>query len=360
MTRSARLALSLAVSPGSNLAGFFLALPEGVDPFGPDLACYWREARPIPRRIFTRLRQGAETYFVRAAEVERWAEKNGMTILFPDDPAWPRVFNMLFAPPLVLYVLGDASILNKPMTTVVGTRRPTAAGLCLASHLGSILARQGQVVVSGGASGIDSAAHAGALEGGGQTLAVLGGGIDQLYPGDNSLLFARLVEKGALVSEYPPGTPATPWRFPLRNRIMAALGHETIVVQAPVRSGTYSTVVEALAVGRDVRVCLWPPECAAGAGCLRLAGLGAGTLIDGSELLAGEAEYQPLAILDTARSEDEANVLMSIKRGFIALDDLVEVCRLPVERVMTACMRLELDGRIGRFGARGFEFIPAA
>jgi len=139
---------------------------------------------------------------------------------------------------------------------------------------------------------------------------------------------------------------------------MAALGNELIVVQAPVRSGTHTTVVEALAIGKDVHVCLWPPECHAGAGCLRLAGLGAGVIIDGSELLGDETGYSQLEM--PLFGENEERILAAIRCGFLSLDALVDACRMPVEQVMTLCMRLELEGRIRRFGSQGYGLTRVA
>ncbi len=358
MRRIERLALSLAVPPGSSLAAFVAGLPADCDPFAADLEQRIRPDGSFPRRALERLRQGAGHSFELARKTMLRCADEGISLLLPGDADWPGAFRTLYAPPLALYLRGDRAILSRPMTTLIGTRFPTARGMLLASELAAILVSKKKCIVSGGAYGIDSAAHAGALEAGGQTLAVLGGGLDRLYPAHNRLLFGRIAESGALVSEYPPGTPATAWRFPVRNRLMAALGNELIVVQAPVRSGTHTTVVEALAIGKDVHVCLWPPECPAGAGCLRLAGLGAGVIIDGSELLGDETGYSQLEM--PLSGENEERILAAIRCGFLSLDALVDACRMPVEQVMTLCMRLELEGRIRRFGSQGYGLTRVA
>lgn len=358
MKRLTRLALSLAVPPGSSLAAFLATLPADCNPFVDDLEQVLHTAGPFPRRGLARLRQSCERSLELADKTLQHCAAEGVSLLLPGDPDWPEVFKALYAPPLALYLKGERSLISSPMTTIVGTRFPTSRGRVLAAELAAILVSQNQCIVSGGAYGIDSAAHAGALEAGGRTLAVLGGGLDRLYPAHNRLLFKRIVEHGALVSEYPPGTPATAWRFPLRNRILAALGKELIVVQAPVRSGTQITVSEALAIGKDVHVCLWPPECQAGAGCLRWAGLGAGVIIDGSELLGTEADYSQLVMPLSVDSGER--ILAALRCGCLSLDALVDTCRMPVEEVMTLCTRLELEGAIRRFGSEGYGLARSA
>jgi DNA processing protein len=139
-----------------------------------------------------------------------------------------------------------------PCVAIVGSRRPTMAGLVFTRRLAKDLARAGVAVVSGLALGIDAAAHAGALDGGGRTIAVLGCGIDRLYPRRNERLGERVEAEGAVVSEWAPGVEPAPWRFPVRNRLIAALTDATLVVEATLKSGSLITVDHALALGREV------------------------------------------------------------------------------------------------------------
>jgi len=159
------------------------------------------------------------------------------------------------AAPEKIYVEGDPSSLGLYSIAVVGTRQPSSYGLQASFTLARELASRGLVIVSGLARGIDTAAHAGALASGGRTIAVLGHGLDRVYPARNVGLAASIVEKGGcLVSEYPPGVPPLAHHFPARNRIIAGLSLGTLVVEAAVRSGSLITARYAMEQGRDVFV----------------------------------------------------------------------------------------------------------
>ncbi|MGD9571704.1 MAG: DNA-processing protein DprA [Thermoleophilia bacterium] len=194
------------------------------------------------------------------------------------EDAYPAALYDLHDPPFGLFVRAAdpsgvlARLVEGPAVAVVGSRRATAAGLAFARELGAGLAARGAVVVSGLAHGIDAAAHEGALRVGGVTVAVLGCGVDVPYPRRNRALAERVVTEGALVSEYWPGTPPAPWRFPARNRIVAGLAGAVAVVEAGRRSGALITADFALELGRPVlAVPGWPGTAAAegGNGLLR-------------------------------------------------------------------------------------------
>jgi DNA processing protein len=182
--------------------------------------------------------------------------ERGLWTLTPLDAHYPRRLRDLDPPPAVINGLGDATILDRAhAVAVVGTRTPTAAGRALASRVATRLAESGAVVVSGLAIGIDGAAHAAALAQGGATVGVIGGGHDHPGPRAHQRLRAEVVAKGgAVISEYHPAVPAKLGTFPRRNRIIAALGDATIVVEAPVRSGALITARQAAELGRPVLV----------------------------------------------------------------------------------------------------------
>jgi DNA processing protein len=175
----------------------------------------------------------------------------GIALVFPWEDDFPEEFKEIRIPPILLYVRGKG-IPAGDKTSVVGTRRCTPYGLRCAGELGSALAGAGVTVVSGGASGIDGAAHRGCLDAGGVTVAILGTGADMVYPGSHRSLFAEIAATGALISEYPLGSPGAQWRFPRRNRLIAGLSSRCVVVEAPVRSGAISTARFALEEGREV------------------------------------------------------------------------------------------------------------
>jgi DNA processing protein len=202
--------------------------------------------------------------------------------------AYPPLLRELTDPPLLLYYRGQLPDPEQSMVAVVGTRNPTGAGRTQAYRFGFDLGIAGIPVVSGLARGIDSMAHRGNLEGGGKTVAVLGNGLDSVYPVSNRSLALRILETGGcLLSEYPSGMPPYKWHFPARNRIIAALGRATIVVEAPEHSGSLITAQYALDQGRDVlvgSVCRTSP---CGAGGKNLAAQGA-IYIDTIERLFSE------------------------------------------------------------------------
>jgi DNA processing protein len=172
------------------------------------------------------------------------------------DGEWPRVLGQLGtdAPP-TLHVRGArtlAELCSEPAVAVVGARRGSKPGEEFAFALSRGLAAAGVAVISGLALGIDAAAHAGALAGGGRTVAVLGCGIDRVYPRQNAALAGKIVESGAIVSEWGVGVEPAPWRFPVRNRLIAALASVTVVIEATRRSGALITADHALALGREV------------------------------------------------------------------------------------------------------------
>jgi DNA processing protein len=187
-----------------------------------------------------------------------WAEReyekchnSGIRILSLEDPHYPEILSRSPHSPLVIYLQGCILPFNDTVS-IVGTRKCTRYGRSVSYHLAGTIASAGGTVVSGGARGIDMHAHEGALSSKGKTVAVLGTGVDIVYPVSNERLFSRIKEEGALLSEYPLGTPGERWRFPRRNRIIAGLSDITVVVEAPRKSGAMITANYAAEAGRDV------------------------------------------------------------------------------------------------------------
>ncbi|MCX7026341.1 MAG: DNA-processing protein DprA [Spirochaetes bacterium] len=189
-----------------------------------------------------------------AADLEYFQAKSIVFIPI-DNPSYPPQLRESYRPPFGLYLRGCLPDPERPAVAVVGTRVPTGRGLAAAFGLGAGLAASGVCVVSGLARGIDAAAHRGALSAKGMTLAVLPAGIESVYPPSNRGLAASIVDgRGGLVTEYPPSTEIHRYRFPERNRIIAALCRSCVVVEAPEKSGALITADHALAEGRDVFV----------------------------------------------------------------------------------------------------------
>jgi len=224
------------------------------------------------------------------AEAEKDAEqaaRTGMRLVSWREKAYPPLLREIFDPPALLFCRGALSDPEKPMAAVVGTRKPSPQGAERAFTLGRELGEAGIPVVSGLALGIDAMAHRGNIEGKAATVAVLGSGVDMVFPSSNRDLARRILETGGLiVSEYPPGTGPDKWHFPARNRIISALARGAVIVEAPEKSGALITAQFALDQGRDLWVDGYGVKSPLGAGTARLAEEGAGVINSAADILA--------------------------------------------------------------------------
>lgn len=196
----------------------------------------------------------------------------GGKLLIPEDDEWPALLNDLEVPPIALVVKGDASVLRNRSLAIVGTRNPTPYGIRAAQEFAAGFVDREWTIVSGGAYGVDSAAHKGALVAEGITIAVTASGLDIPYPAGNQRLFEEIIENGAIVTEYMPGVIARPHRFLVRNRLIAALSQGTLVVEAAFRSGSLRTARDAAELARPVMAIPGPITAPTSEGCHRLIG----------------------------------------------------------------------------------------
>lgn len=233
----ARVALRLVNAIGS-ASGIFRASPTELEALG--------VASHVVRNM------AAGTVFEAAAKEAEQARQLGVSFISIRDAAYPALLKEIFDPPLLLYVRGDLGLLAGPSVAVVGSRKPTPYGRAMAQRLAADLAARGIVISSGMARGIDSAAHEGCLQAGGKTIAVLGTGIDVVYPSENKKLYAAIAEKGLLVSEFPLGSFPAPQNFPIRNRIISGLSLGVVVVEAAQYSGSLITARLAMEQNREV------------------------------------------------------------------------------------------------------------
>lgn len=288
--RQARMALSMIAEPNDQLTGGLLRRVGGIETIrliqdgdrlprvnGAD-ALAWR------RRLGSRIAPDVMDQL-------HAAEAAGYGVLIPGDERWPTGLADLGAgEPYVLWVRGAASSLGQSMAeqvTITGARAATAYGTHVAQEFGSDLASDEITVVSGGAYGIDAAAHRGALADGGHTVAALAGGVDRPYPAGNSELLERIGDIGAVVSEMPPGAAPTRWRFFARHRVMAAMSASTVIVEAGYRSGSLNVASLAHELRRTVSAVPGPITSAASAGVHRLIREGVGQLVTASGELLG-------------------------------------------------------------------------
>jgi DNA processing protein len=225
-----------------------------------------------------------------------------------EDPAYPPLLREIIDPPLVLHCRGDRSLLEKPAVAVVGSRRASPYAINAARHLATELTRAGLVIVSGLARGVDAAAHSAALEHDGDTIAILGTGIDVVYPRSNAKLFERIAARGLILSEFPPGTPPLAANFPMRNRVISGLCAGTVIVEATSRSGSLITARTAAEQGREVFAVPGSIFSAGSEGTHRLIQYGAKLVHDANDILD---ELPGQRRLSAAKAAEEPESILS-------------------------------------------------
>ncbi|MBS0556553.1 MAG: DNA-protecting protein DprA [Proteobacteria bacterium] len=300
----------------------------------------------------------------------RWLEAPCHHLVVATSEDFPILLRDATNPPAALFVAGDTACLWSAQIAIVGSRSATAAGLANARAFAKTFAQAGNTVTSGLAEGVDGAAHDGALEGGGKTIAVLGTGPDIVFPRQHGDLAGRIVEHGALVSEFPPGTPGLPKHFPRRNRIIAGLSLGTLVVEASLRSGSLTTARLATEAGREVFALPGSIHSPLARGCHKLIRDGAklvetaeevieelrgvgGLLAEGlRRRLQAPADPTPLPEAAVTRDADYQRLLGALDAQATALDELVERTGLTAAAVSSMLLVLELDGVVGSENGR--------
>lgn len=285
-------------------------------------------------------------------ELRRIAEY-GCRIVTGSDPEYPPLLREIYDPPIVLYVRGTLLPADRNCVALVGSRQTTTYGLEVARKLAYQLAYTGVTVVSGGARGIDTSAHQGALSAKGRTIAVLGTGINLVFPPENASLFERIAEHGAVMTQFPFGRPADKQSFPIRNRIVAGMSLGTVVVEANLSSGAMITANFATEYGRQVFAVPGRIDSPRSKGCHDLIKKGA-KLCEGVEDILGEFEYlfpassRPASPAETgilpalALSETESRVLETLGREERTVDEVIRATGLPASTVNVALFSLEM------------------
>jgi DNA processing protein len=292
----------------------------------------------------------------------RWLESSGGALLASTDAAYPELLRRSPDAPAVLYLLGNPACLCEPQLAMVGSRNPTAGGRATAREFAASFARLGLTITSGLALGIDAACHEGALAAGGTTIAVLGCGLDVVYPRENSALAERVAASGAVVSEFPPGTPALRAHFPQRNRIIAGLAHGTLVVEAARRSGSLITARLAGIAGREVFALPGSIHNPLARGCHELIRQGAKLVERVEDVLAelrislahqllGSSPEPSTGPPGAAPVLDKAYKILLDALAFepASVDSLVERTGLNSESIASMLLILELDGHVAPY-----------
>jgi DNA processing protein len=275
-----------------------------------------------------------------------------------DDTRYPPLLAATYSPPPVLWASGTVECLAKPAIAIVGSRAASPYALQVGFRLAADLAGRGMVVTSGLARGVDAAAHRGCLQGGGQTIAVQGCGLDRVYPAENDELAAEIARTGLVLTELGPGAPPLPEHFPQRNRIISGISLATVVVEASERSGSLITARFAMEQGRDVMAVPGSVLSGRNRGSHALLKDGARMVESADDILQELGWWTGVAALEPVKSQDDNALLGAMDPGeSYGLDELAVATGLDSSRLLADLSELELSGKVigtgGRFTRRG-------
>lgn len=285
-----------------------------------------------------------------------WANQPGQHILTLADKAYPQALLEIADPPNILYVRGNVELLQNRGLAMVGSRNATPQGVQTAENFAKALASRGLCIISGLALGIDAAAHRGALAGGGDTIAVIGTGADRIYPARNKELALAIVERGAIVSEFPLGTPSIAANFPRRNRIISGLSRGVLVVEAAPESGSLITARLAGEQGREVFAIPGSIHSPVARGCHKLIKQGAKLVETANDVLEelGSFDIREKPS-DLAATSDANPLLAALGHDPCSLDDLVEYTGQSAEQLLPELLILELSGQIATLPGNRYQ-----
>lgn len=329
----------------------------------------WERSGILTERQLERL--FSDTLDAQINEALAWKTQRGHTILTLEDSRYPPLLVEISDPPILLYVLGEVALLSEPQLGIVGSRSATKYGKSIAQDFASHLASVGLTITSGLASGIDQAAHEGALKGGvkanlseqGSTIAVVATGLDRVYPASNRALAHQISEAGAIVSEYSLGTKPLAHQFPERNRIISGLSAGVLVVEAALKSGSLITARLAMEQGREVFAVPGSINSPHSKGCHQLIRQGAKLVESGQDILEELSSILELS-LDVKQAISHESVSVSAKdvnegQGLlkwiefdpIGLDELAVLSKWPVSEIQSQLLILEVSGQIEAMSA---------
>jgi DNA processing protein len=327
-----------------------------------DLAIAWRapmdalRAAGLSSKLCERVVQMREG--INLEKVMSDISSKGIKILTWEDEQFPARLKDIDQPPPVLYVRGELTEEDFWAVAVVGTRRVSAYGRQIAEELGAYLAASGVSVISGLARGVDAIAHQAALKNGGRTIAVLGSGVDRIYPPEHKQLAEKITAQGAVISDYAPGTPPDASNFPARNRIISGLAMATVVVEAGETSGALITAQFAIDQGREVFAVPGNILAPQSKGTNNLIAQGAHPMLSARDLLEildlGRVSEQKTVRQSIPCDETEARLIQFLTHDPLHLDEIQNLSGLPIERVSATLVMMELKGLIRQVGGNNY------
>ncbi len=307
---------------------------------------------------------GDPALFKFAQEQLSWAERLKVSVITYNDRAYPSCLKEIFAPPPIIYVKGKIEVFQKHAVAVVGTRIPTVYGKKVTDTICAELVERRLVIVSGLARGIDTAAHQSCINRRGQTVAVLGCGLDRCYPPENRELSEKIVENGVLLSEFPLGTPPEAYNFPRRNRIISGMSLGVLVVEAGIKSGSLITVHYALQQGREVFAVPGPISSPVSAGTFNLIKDGAIPARSGHEIaqslkvntlsFENQTGCPTAGFLMELLQDSEKEVFEQLSTIPVRIDDISTRTGIPVAALYPLLLNLELKGLIRQLSGQSY------
>jgi DNA processing protein len=302
----------------------------------------------------------SETVRRSVAAALSWLEQPGNALVTLADATYPRLLLEIADPPAVLYVRGRVELLQRPTLAVVGSRNATAQGAANAESFAKALSASGLTIVSGLALGIDAAAHRGGLAGPGSTIAVLGTGIDVVYPRSNAALASEIAERGLLISEFPLGTGALASNFPRRNRLISGLAQGCLVVEAALASGSLITARSAAEQGREVFAIPGSIHSPVSKGCHTLIKSGAKLVETAEDVLAELGGFRASGFASTVQpgaGAENGGLLQHMGHDPVDIDALCVRAGMSAEQVSSELLRLELAGRVAALPGGLFQRV---
>jgi len=300
-------------------------------------------SRVVPEALAERIL--ADDRSAAIAKVLEWVELPGRSVVTLADPGYPQQLLQIPDPPILFYVTGQTRLLAADSLAIVGSRNATQQGIRNAERFARAMSDAGLVIVSGLALGIDAAAHRGGLSGKGSTIAVLGCGADVVYPLDNEPLFARIVETGAIISEYPLGTPPARENFPRRNRVISGLSRGCLVIEAGLASGSLITARFAAEQNREVFAVPGSIHSPLSKGCHALIKQGA-KLVESAQDVLEELGLDSHSRDVHNSSRSSIGLLQHMGYDPCTIDTLVQRSDLTAEVISAMLLALELEGKV--------------
>ncbi len=288
-------------------------------------------------------------------------QKAGINVLIWDDENYPRRLKEIDQPPPVLYTLGELTVQDEWAAAIVGTRRMTGYGRQVTDELAELLAHHGVTVVSGLARGVDASAHQTSLKHSGRTIAVLGSGVDRIYPPEHRKLAEEIAKNGAVISDYPPGTPPESNNFPPRNRIISGLSRVVVIIEAGITSGALITSTFAAEQGRDVFALPGSIYANQSKGTNRLIQQGARPLIDVKDVLDAlnieQVQEYRQARLELPADPREQQIMENLSYEPVHIDDLGNLTGWGMDTLTATLTMMELKGLVRQVGGMNYILV---